>query len=139
MSASVFNTKEFKKLFAEWNERLEQSLEQSGTPDIEDWRNPHLKNLDMPRLKEYSSTSFGRNICPVVVEIKLAYIDKARMVLDTYKFKTKTQKKIWELHCQLLSYRKISSQVRRWKFKSIFTVRQIIKQIQNETGITNGS
>lgn len=84
-----YNSKEFKKLQAEWYKKLEDS----GFEDIE----PHENTL-----KSWS-LEIGRKLNqerPLVMQAKLDYYGMARSFLHDYHFNTETDKEIWERHSE---------------------------------------
>ena len=91
------NSPEFKALQTEWTKKLKDS----GFVDIEDVERP-----DKP-LKAWDDRRFKQ----IPTERRIAterYYDTARELLNTYEFKNLIHKKIWELHCEGLSRRKIA-------------------------------
>jgi len=128
MSSNWNTTPEFKKLYEEWVSgkkakyrrvvakdgsvskvlivpTVESKLEQSGFKDIEDterddvplkaWHNHRFKHIPIERFVATES-----------------YYERAKSLLNTFTFKNDTHRKIWELHCQGVSKRKIVEQIK---------------------------
>lgn len=98
-------------------------LKKEGFHDIEDTDHP-----DQP-LKVWHSFKW-KNLSPdKKLEIEI-YFEKARNLLNTYNFDTDIHKRIWELHCEGLSKRKIeqaiSSSSKPYKRESIGLIIKII-------------
>jgi len=123
---SPFKTPEFRKLFAQWNKRLEAS----GHHEIENFnlREPTLKTFECFRAEHYTAL---RN------EAVRAYYEMADVVLRTYPFKTREHRRIWELHCRGDSVRKIATQINHPKL-SKSTICNVIVMIEMATGLRNG-
>ena len=92
---------EFKALQKKWYGKLAKQ----GFEDIED------TNREDKPLKSLHNHRFYL----IPVEQRLAtesYYEMARQLLNEYKFKNSTHKRIWELHCQGLSRRKIAKHIK---------------------------
>lgn len=85
-----------KKIQSEWYARLKGE----GFIDIED-----TERQDAP-LKTWHSLKW-QNVTRETWDAVSSYFDQAKALLDTYQFDTPMHKRIWELHCQGLSRRKI--------------------------------
>lgn len=119
---SPFKTPEFKKLFSEWNKKLVAS----GHKEIEKF------DLEDPTLIVFERFLWCgdqqlRN------ESRLRYYEMAEVVLTRYPFKSKSHRRIWELHCRGISPRKISAELNRSISKT--TIYTIISTIERETGL----
>jgi hypothetical protein len=109
-------------VFASWNNKLEEA----GFVDIE----------EHDKLKSWHSYKF-KKIDPTVREAKKAYFEAAQNLLLNYSFKDTLQKKIWELHCQGHSIRKIEELLLKSKLKKVckrdkvnYTIRFIAREIK---------
>lgn len=124
--ASPFRTPQFFKLFKEWN----RILEEDKFPDIEDFTRdePILKKWETTR---WNSTDNTRN------ELRQHYYEAADELLRTFRFKKEVHRRIWALHCQGLSPRKIEKWL-KWDKLSKTTIYTIIAQIERESGLKHG-
>jgi len=100
---SKFDSDEFKALQKIWYDKLAATPDKQGAlfDDIED-----TSRADKP-LKSWHNHKFKS----IDVEQRLAtesYYEQANLLLSYYRFKNKTHKRIWELHCKGLSRRKIA-------------------------------
>lgn len=111
---------DIKKLQREWYKKLK---DEDGFEDIEDTNHP-----GMP-LKTWHSHKW-KNTPPEKFAATEIYYDKARELLNTYEFESPTHLKIWELHCDGLSKRKIekvlSQEAESYKRESIGLIIQLI-------------
>jgi hypothetical protein len=108
---------EFIKLQTLWYEKLKQS----GFQDLETSRG---------FLKDWPSQRLRRDYTPERFQEKLNYYRFASQLLWEFKFKTKLEKKIWELHTEGKSMREISFQVRTHKNKMNHNkVRKVINKL----------
>jgi len=104
---SQYDSPEFKALQKEWYAKLAASKDKDGEvfKDIED-----TTRMDKP-LKAHHNNRFKS----IPIESRLAteaYYEQASSLLRTYKFENRTHKRIWELHCQGLSRRKIAIKIK---------------------------
>lgn len=119
--SNPYKTPEFKALFKEWN----QKLEESGHSDIEDW--------DSPRsfLKEWHSFKF-MNMDQDTYQATKKYYEWAKDVLNEHTFKTNTERLVWSLHSDGVSGELIPEILNLKKVKRA-TVYKIINRIKKET------
>lgn len=96
-----FDTPEMRKLRTEWDEKLKKS----GFVDAED-----RSHKDCP-LKTWHSFKW-RSIHKDKREAINTYFEKAAKILTTYCFENPTHKRIWELHCEGYSKRKIEAEIK---------------------------
>ncbi len=89
-----------KALQDEWD----RILKASGFEDIEDRNSPN------EMLKTWHSSHFARRYNPETFEAKKVYFDDATEFLNTYKFKTRLERTIWELHTEGRSLREIAKE-----------------------------
>lgn len=98
---SMFRTRKFKRLQKKWYSKLEDlgfdEIEDTDSPRefLKSWHNHHFQNID-----------------PLVIEFNKEYYDQARSALHTYRFETKKEEKIWELHADGLSLREIAAKLK---------------------------
>lgn len=108
-----------KDLQAEWYTRLQGE----GFIDIEDTERP-----DAP-LKTWHSLKW-QNVSRETWESTESYFDQAKELLTTREFETPMHRRIWELHCDGLSKRKIekelSPEADAYKKSSIGIIIQLI-------------
>lgn len=121
--ANPFKTPEFKKLFKLWNRKLEKS----GHNEIEDF------SFEDPPLKHWDSTRWNWTD-PTSNEWRQQYYEMAETILRIYPFKNKEHKKIWQLHSEGFTVRKISERIDRKKF-SKSTIQNIISMIKKKSGL----
>lgn len=123
---SPFRTPEFLRLFKLWNRKLERS----GHREIEDFtlRDPPLKTWESTR---WNSTDSIQN------EWRQQYYEMAESLLRLYPFKSKEHKRIWQLHCEGFSVRKIAQQLDRKKF-SKSSIQNVILRIKRKSGLSHG-
>ncbi len=95
-SSRMSSQANLKKLQKEWYKKLQEE----GFIDIE----TH-SHKDTP-LTTWHSLKW-KNLSLEVMETTLEYNSMARDLLNTHDFQTETHKRIWELHCDGLSKRKI--------------------------------
>lgn len=93
----IYSAPAFKVLKQEWYAKLKES----GFTDIED------STRAQSPLKAWHDRRF-KNATDIKVQTSRAYYDRATSLLHTGRFKDKTHRRIWELHCEGLSTRKIS-------------------------------
>ena len=86
----------------EWYGRLKRE----GFKDIEDASHPSRKLIDWHK-DRFSEVSEVQRLAAEY------YYDKAKDLMHTYKFKNETHRKIWELHCDGVSNRKIEPLIER--------------------------
>lgn len=125
---SPFKTPEFKALFKEWN----QILEDGGLEEIENF------DLPNPSLKKFHSNKWtlenGR--AQDARDIK-AYYEMAGDLLESFPFKTETQKRMWEMHCDGMSVRQIAQSLNQRGFTKT-RVQVAIVTIERKSGIKRG-
>lgn len=121
MSQSPFKTKEFKAQFTEWNKKLIDE----GHAEIENFElpDPALKTWHKHDFIAYSLTAF---------EEKQRYFELAQKVLNTFKFESKEQRMIWELHAEGYTLREIAKKMNRKKFKKD-AIRAFIERVKAST------
>lgn len=105
-----------------------QKLQQSGYIDIEDTSHPHRPLLCWHSLKWKKLSQRSKE------QIE-TYYQKARDLLHSYPFSNPVQRKIWELHSDGLSKKKIEKELQHsdspYKRESIGTIIQsIAKEIK---------
>ena len=108
-----YQTKKFKHLSKKWASKLERS----GFEDIEDGEN---------YLKSWESFQ-GRLVNNAYVESKSEYYRMARQFLEGHTFKTKKEKKIFEMHTEGLGYRKIAKKTGTYKNKIAQIIQGLVK------------
>lgn len=111
------SSKDVKALQKEWYARLSGE----GFTDIED-----TNRRGMP-LRDWHGHHF-KKISPESFTAKQLYYERARELLNTYEFDNKIHLKIWEMHCEGLSKRKIEATLKLQNFKreTIGTIIQLI-------------
>lgn len=100
LMGNPFDTPEMRKLNKEWS----QKLKESGFEDAEDRNHPESP------LKTWHSFKW-KGSPPAQIEATQAYFAKALEILSIYTFENETHRRIWELHCQGFSKRKIETQI----------------------------
>lgn len=124
--SNPFKTPEFKALFAHWNQVLEanghQEIEDFSLPDapLKAWHNHRWKNCHPDHIPEIQK-----------------YYEAANELLKTYVFKSECHRRVWELHCEGLSVRKIAMKLRQKKLKKT-AVHAIIVTIESTSGLRHG-
>lgn len=97
-----------KKLTAKWYAKLSKK----GFEDIEQ---------DETRLKKWSETYFKKGNLnqshPSVVNAKLEYYNMCRSFLHEYKFKNKTERKMFEMHSEGQGVRVIAEELGTYRRK----------------------
>lgn len=93
---NLFDDEQTKKLTKLWYGKLKES----GFDDIEDTR-----HKDSPLFVWHSLK--WQQCSPEKVEAIQTYYAQANDLLNTYEFENETHRKIWELHCEGASKRKI--------------------------------
>lgn len=91
---------EFRRLKKKWD----QILQESGFRDIERY---YADGRPYPTIYKHDFGAGNRKIDPVKYEEVSEYYRLARQFLHDYSFESPKEKKIWELHSDGLSYRKI--------------------------------
>ena len=124
--SNPFKTPEFKNLFQQWN----KILEQDGLKEIENF------DLEVPVLKTWHNLKWKNLNSDRLCELK-HYYELASELLQTFEFKNKFHKRIWELHCDGLSVRKIARQINRKDFGKT-VVHEIIILISQKSGLKSG-
>lgn len=125
--SSPFKTPEFRELFQKWN----QILEDEGFGDAEDF------SLPVPALKQWHNLKWknpSQTLSADRIKDIKRYYDLADKMLETFVFKSPTHRRIWELHCDGLSIRKIADAVHQRKFNKT-TVHLIIFEIEKAGGL----
>lgn len=112
------NTKEFKKLQQEYDDRLAEA----GFHDIED------RNSPRENLKTWDSHTF-RKIDPIVAEAIRDYFSAAQALLHEREFRSELEKRIWELHSKGLQLMEIAKETRQDRQKIYRVVKRIKKEI----------
>lgn len=113
-----FKTPKFKKLQSKWYGKLKDK----GFEDIEQ---------DETRLKKWSETFFKKgnlnqsNIS--VVEAKYNYYSMCRQFLGEYKFKNKSERKMFEMHSEGLGVRVIAVELKTYRRKVHETVQRLVR------------
>lgn len=109
--SSPFKTPEFKALFEQWNRTLErnghQEIEDFGHPDtpLRSWHNLKWKRLSQDQQQDTAQ-----------------YYEWAINVLWIFKFECRLHKRIWALHCEGLSLRKIAQKIKTRKKSVIYDI-----------------
>lgn len=99
-------------------------IQQGGFKDIEDTKTGLLK--------EWNFNFFRNQFSRVKYESTLEYYEKAKQILLSYGFKTDTQKRVWELHCEGFSERKIAVVVKTYKKSMIhYIIANIAREIKS--------
>lgn len=117
------NSKEFKKLQAEWDKKLKDS----GFNDAEQRKDENLKNW---------SCLFSTKHTPVQAEAKYEYYRACGHFLHEYKFSEEAERRMFQLHSEGVSMRgivKVLTQEKCW-FKRghrpcKFTVQTVLKRL----------
>jgi hypothetical protein len=124
--ANPFKTPKFRALFKKWN----NILEEAGHDEIENF------NLEEPALRQWEAGRWD-GTDPLRNEATQQYYQMAEILLDTFPFKNKTQRKIWQLHCEGYSVREISAMIHR-KGYGRDRVYLIIARVRSKSGLRNG-
>lgn len=125
MAQSRFKKPDFLELFKEWN----QILEETGFKDAENF------SLEgEPLLKCWHSQKWNNNEDKRKVEETLNYLSLASNLLKDFPFESDTHKKIWELHCEGISSRKIAAFLNKKDFTKS-PVHAIIVEIRKKSGL----
>lgn len=128
MAINPFKTKEFKALFKEWNDILIET----GHKEIEDF------NLPDPALKTWEKLRFHNTTSEDKIKETISYYEDCKTLLRKGSmndcFETATHLKIWELHTEGLSVRKISLKINK-KFFSKTVINDYIRKIEKKHGI----
>lgn len=95
-----FKSPQFQKLNKKWAKKLEQS----NFKDIE--TNDNYENL-----KEWDSSRFKIRYTPIEFEANARYYQLASQLLHDYPFLSSTEKRIWKLHSEGESIRRIAATV----------------------------
>lgn len=123
-----YDTPEFKKLFQEWNKRLELT----GHTEIEDFKHP-----DIP-LKRWHGQDFKAKFkSPEVFMAKAQYFQQATELLNTFKFSSKKDRIVWRLHSEGYTISEVSAVCKKNKMKKVSksSVRTIIFNVARLGGI----
>lgn len=115
-----FNSKEFKDLQKKWYKKAEDS----GFDDIEQ---------EDGNLKRWDSYVFQRKYNKEQAEAKESYYRSAGKFLYDYKFEKKSQREIWRLHAEGLSFEKILKVLKkRFRKLTLWDVRHTIEQLDKK-------
>lgn len=133
MANNPFKTSEFQKLKTEWN----QKLKESGFEDAEDF------NLPDPALKVWHSFRFFKSDTDQYIKTvkqREDYFSLASgLLFNGFPFETDVSRRVWELHCQGLSIRKIERILRHqligYKGCRRDRIHHVITQIHKRSGI----
>jgi hypothetical protein len=119
---SKYQSKEFRALQAEWYKKLKES----GFVDIEEIP-PHCP--DHPRLKEYARSS-AKRLNPANEH----YFTQCRFFLCHGHFASSEARKVWELHSEGVSFRKMVPLLKdlypNSNPPSIFTLHKMVKRMR---------
>ena len=136
---SKYDSDEFKALQKEWYKKLATTPNTDGEvfKDIED-----TNRADQP-LKAWHDSRF-KTISITQRLTAESYYEQATQLLHTYKFKNPTHRRIWELHCEGVSRRKIAFQIKDMKptYKHIrvtYIIQEISKAIKGAPSESNHS
>ena len=121
-----FKTPEFRALLKKWN----NILEETGHEEIENF------NLDEPALIQWESQRWN-NSDALQNSQKQQYYEMAEALLETFEFKNKTYRRVWELHCLGISGRTIAKMIHRKGFREN-SIAVIIRKIQKVSGLRRG-
>lgn len=114
---SLLKTKKDKDLFAKWNKKLEK-YDDCNAEDF---------TLPEPALKAWHNFKF-KNINPDDYRATLNYYDSAKQFLLNHKFKKSIHRKIWELHIEGVSNRKIEKVLKNKIHR--LTIDKVVKELQ---------
>jgi hypothetical protein len=121
---SLLKTKAQHKLFEKWNKKLEKF----DDCNAEDFRNfpedPPLHSWHNFKFKKLTKDEYDETI---------KYFDKAKEILNSYKFRSAWHRKIWALHSEGLSGEEISQRI-KGSFKKT-RINEILKCIRKEAGL----
>ena len=107
---------EFKQIQQDWYNRLSND----GFQDIEDVTHP------LRPLQTWHNLKF-RDVSQDVIESRLKYYSKAKDLLNTYPFQNEVHQKIWELHSDGITARKIEKLINgTYKRASISSIIKLI-------------
>lgn len=104
---SAFKTKEFRSLHRDWMHKLDDE----GFTDIEDRESPY------EWLKRWDSAYFQVRNTPEEFKSKELYYQRASDLLNGSFAQTALEQNVWRLHCEGLSLRQISRELRTRKNK----------------------
>lgn len=113
-------SKNFKNLQVKWYSKLKKS----GFEDQEH---------DEEHLKQYSGKTgikddqLRSGLTALGETYKYNYYLKAREFLDTFKFKNKTERKMWELHSEGIGIRVIANKLKTYRRKVHETLQRLVK------------
>jgi hypothetical protein len=129
--SSPFKSPEFQKLFQHWN----KVLEEDGFKDAEDFSLPEAP------LKSWHSKKWVSGEAHMSESTN--YYDMASELLHNgFSFKNDLYRRVWELHCQGMSVRKIehvlSYQLIGYIGRTKSNVNDVIINIQKQSGLKNG-
>lgn len=107
----------FRQLRDKWYAKLKEK----GFEDIENTKmnSPELKKFDRVVFKKVSASEY---------ESRTKYYSNCSEILNTYKFKSKLEEKIWALHSEGLSLREIEKEIKGklkkdWINQTIHTIK----------------
>jgi hypothetical protein len=121
-----FKTPEFRALFRKWNKKLAAA----GQEEIEDF------SREEPVLQSWETYRWNKTD-PIRNEWRQQYYEMAEALLHTFKFKSRQHRRIWELHCQGISARKIADLLNQKGLKKT-TIYAVILTIEIESGLKRG-
>lgn len=108
-----------KKLIAEWDKKLARA----GFVDAEDRNNGLLTRWD----DQY----YHRRYTPEAFAAKQTYFQLCTDFLNTGKFESQLDKRVWQMHCEGLTRREIAKAVK----KNHVSVHYIVIKYEQEAGI----
>ena len=118
MEQNPYKTAKFKKLFEKWNKKLVKA----GHNEIEDF------SKSEPTLKSFHDKEmYKRRITQDEFDSTSKYYSNAVDLLNTYKFTSDFERKVWELHSNGMSVRKIAKQVKKGKTWVHVTIAKVRK------------
>lgn len=121
------NCKDCQELQAKWYKKLDPDEE------IEDITITDAKVIHQDRLKVWHNQYFFSRHKPEEIQETLEYFSLANDLLNNYKFKSITHKKIWELHVKGLSRRETVRELannKRYRSYGEAGVQYILDQIK---------
>lgn len=106
-----------KRLEKIWYDRLKST----GFNDIED--------TDVGLLKEWDTNFFRNRFVQVKFDATTEYYSCAHHILLHHEFKNENHKRVWELHCQGYSERKIAQMIKVYKKSMVHYVIAMIAKV----------
>jgi hypothetical protein len=111
----------YKKLEKVWYDKLKGE----GFEDIENTQTSDRM------LKEWDFNFFRNQFNQVQYESTLEYYERANRLLSSFGFKNEVHRRIWELHCEGQSERKIASQLTKCKKSMVhYIISNIAQQMK---------